>query len=192
MNKKFNREVLKLLPNLREAQTHFFYEVPFDHVLAGFAWEAPPSGLYIWRYAFPLFEVTDFMHLGYGERLPVPNDYIGMGNSSERALAAEFINQISPYREEVSQLRELSSFISHLQSAPLDNPLIRRGLALAFVIKGEPALATEQLQISIRSAHDQEFEESAKEWMAAISNGSARDMLLASERQLKRRLGITD
>jgi hypothetical protein len=191
MNKRFVREVLQLLPGFAVAGKNFFYERSFDHILAGFGWEASRS-LYVWKLAFPLFDDAGFLHLGYGSRLPSPAESMPLEKGHERKMAEDFVTRIAPYREATSRLRELDCFVEYLQSreAGFANPAIREGYALALVMQGQDRKAIEQLELVIQSARGHELENGANKWIAAINAGVAREKLLSNEQQIMHQLGI--
>ncbi len=190
MNEKFVREVLRLLPEFAVAGKNFFYERPFDHILAGFAWEAPRH-LYIWKYAFPIFEDCP-IHLSYGSRLPRPNDSMTLEKGREAEMAQKFVRRISSFRDTISKLRELDCFLEYLESRKegFTNPVIRQGYALALVMARRDSEALEQLNIVAQRARGHELEGCAKKWIDAIDAGVARRMLLSNEQQFMNRLGI--
>lgn len=192
MNKKFIREVLRLLPTFAVAGRNFFYERPFQQILAGFAWETPRGRLYIWKYAFPIFEDFPGIHLSYGSRLPRPADSMPLERGNEVEMAAEFVRRIEPYREEISKLRDLGCFLEYIQSreAALDNPVIRRGYALTLIMAGRSGEAEEQLKYIAETTRGHELEESAKRWIADIHEGVARGKLLFNEQQFMSRMEI--
>lgn len=68
--------------------------LPVGRVLTGFAWERPPSGMYIWRYAFPTYDRRDSITLTLGDRLPHPYDFVDVASGLETELAAEFVRRI--------------------------------------------------------------------------------------------------
>lgn len=189
MNKKFVREVLKRLPSYEVAKGHFFFARPFEHVLAGFAWEKPPSGLYIWKFTFPIFDEANDLHLSYSERLPTGKIYVtGMGQ--EGAIAEEFVGRVAPYLEQTSQLRNLDRFVDYLSGCALGNPNIRRGYALALLLSGNEAAALQQLELCAQRPVNEQFDASIKKWVRAIREGSARELLLNAEEKLLEKLGI--
>jgi hypothetical protein len=202
VNKKFMREILRLLPNFRVTAGHYFYEPPVHHVLAGFAWERPPSGVRLWKYAFPLYEGGE-LHLGYADRLPQFDDcttplpgqqqrLVPPLPEQERRMAEEFVRRIEPYRREVSKLRDLDHFLNYQKSKSMENPLIRRGLALTLVMIGEADKALDQLAMCLRSWNDQEFRKSVYSWLTSIQDGTAIQKLNANEERLKRQLDIAN
>jgi len=194
MNKRrFVKEILQLLPTFAATRDGtYFYELPFEHVLAGFAWEVPRGYLYIWKYGFPLFEEFEGMHFGYGDRLPRPAGMISLAETRESEVASEFVQRIAPYRKAISKLRDLNNFLSYLESEPnrLENPVLRRGYALTFIMVGKDDEAVEQLKFYIRTEDRPEFRQSAQGWIDSIREGSARARLLSREEQFKDRFGI--
>lgn len=191
-NKKFTREILRLLPGFKGVERNFFYETPFKHILAGFAWDRPGIYVYVLKYAYPLYEGVDFLHFGYGGRLPKSESAIPIVKGEEQTMAEEFVRRITPYREEISQLRDLNNFLSYIESRQkaLENPSIRRGLALTLLMAGQKGQAIEQLEQCLPDPSKPEFEANIREWIEAIRDGSATEKLHASEECAKRRLGI--
>src|SRR5260221_1717029 len=115
MNKKFETEVLKLRGDLRAVE-NYFYKPPITHVMCGFACERPPSGAYIWKYALPLYDRLEFLHLGLADRLPKPHDFMIVRRGDEHQLAREFVERINLYCKDLSKLSELSRFLLYVES----------------------------------------------------------------------------
>jgi hypothetical protein len=199
MNKKFEREVLRLLPDFRVANRGCFFEIPVQHVLAGFVWEKVSMGIRVYKWAFPLYEGSEFFHLGYADQLPRPNHLIHLKWSEdlvhprpgqEQTVAEEFVRRITPHREEVSKLRDLSCFLSYQQARHSGNPRLRRGLALTLIMEGERDRASEQLALCLQNTDDPAFKKSIYYWLTAIHDGTAIQKLSINEEQLKAQFSL--
>lgn len=190
MDKTFVRNVLKLMPAFSVADDHYLFELPVVHVLAGFAWDKPPRGLRVWKYALPLYEGAGF-HFGYGDLLPKGDDIIAVAESLSRIeLAEEFVRRISPYRSDISKLRSLESFLEYQISRDLGNPVIRRCLAMTFIMTGDLDNARKQLDLCLRAWDNKDFKKSVYYLLTAISDGTALKILLDNELQMIRDLQI--
>jgi hypothetical protein len=187
--KTFVKEVLKRLPSFDVARGHFFFERPFEHVLAGFAWEKPPSGLYIWKFAFPIFDEADDLHLGYGERLPHGKIHTPQ-KVQQQAVAETFVEYVAPYMEQVSELRSLDNFISYLGNRTLRNPLTRRGYALSLILNGDDSGALEQLNLCAQTRLNEQFDVNIDKWIGALRAGRAKKLLLDREEQFLKKMEI--
>lgn len=147
MNKKFIAEVLKLAPEFSVVD-HYFYEKPVGHILWGFLAERPPSGAYFWRYTFPLYDRSERLHLGFGDRLPPPDDFMEVTRGGEKVAAAEFVGRIRKYRSEQASLARLDRFAEYLETeVGLQNPIIRRGYAVTLIMLGRANDAINELKI---------------------------------------------
>lgn len=198
MNKKFIRETLKLVPEFGVVDSHFF-EQPVDHIIAGFLCERPPSGAYIWKFAFPLYDrVVDHISLGFGERLPHPEDFIDTSADQELALASEFVLRIKPYRAEVSALKKLENFLSYIERMEVrsfDNPWIRRAYATTLIMVDRMDEARVQLDLLERTeiiSRYLNFREDISTLQKDLRRGSgeARATLLAWEAATKQQLKL--
>lgn len=187
-NGKFVRELLKLLPAFGEIKGRLIFEPPVEHILVGFAWEKPRGGIYIYTFVYPLFDMMDFIHLGYSDRLRPPAEWIPDIGQTEQSMAEQFVQIVEPYRMAVSNLRELSAFVEFMRARDLQNPLIRRGFALSLIVSGDQSEARVQLELCLRAAHNREFELGIVDLIRKLDAGIAAETLLA--RELKFRAGL--
>ena len=203
MNKKFIAEVLKLAPELSVVD-YYFYEEPVDHILCGFVAERPPSGAYFWKYAFPLYDRFKFLHLTFGNRLPPPDGYMTAGLANVKAVAAEFVRRIQPYRSEVASLAQLDRFAEYIETEiGLGNDIVRRGYALTLILLGRADEAASELR-TLNSIYEEyrdhpvygdrytQPSRDAKKLLSDLSVGIevAQETLEGWEQETKRRLGL--
>jgi hypothetical protein len=152
LNKKFEKEVLKLRPAWRGV-AGYFCMMPVDLILCGFAWDRSSGGAYIWRYAFPLFDRARPVSLLFGQRLPYPEDFLSIVKGHEHAAASEFIARAARYEAEVSSLSEPAAFLTYVDSlGAFRNPWVRRGYALTLIVLGRTLDAAAQLEMLLRDA----------------------------------------
>jgi len=189
-SKKFNLEILRLLPDFRHLSKGFFYEPPTEHVLVGFAWDRPPGMIYLWKYAFPLYDTAGFLHFSYGDRLPKPEDWMPARWENAQEMAEEYVRRIMPYREEIRKLRDLDCFLAYQKGRSLGNPVIRKGFAMTLVMAGQPDQALKQLKLCQPWRERPDFDADVMEWIKAIQDGSALGKLHARERRMREEFGI--
>ena len=195
MNKRFIAEVLKLAPELAVVN-QYFYEEPVEHILCGFVCEKPPSGAYFWKYAFPLYDRFKFLHLGFGNRLPLTDGFMEARRGNEKAIAAEFVRRIQPYRSEVASLAQLDRFAEYIETEiGLGNHIIRRGYALTLILLGRADDATNELKTLSSFYSVDRYQEVSKDVEKLLSDLSAgievaQEALEGWELETKRRLGL--
>lgn len=195
MNKKFIAEVLKREPRFA-AVDHYFFERPVGHIMSGFLCERPPSGAYIWKYAFPLYDRFPFLHLGYGMRLPGTDGFMVVNKGHESALSEEFLRRIKPYQKDVSKLQDLEEFRAYIETAVgLQHPGIRRGYAATQIMLGrghDAASALSTLLDPQQTGLDHEFTRDVQKLLDDLDAGIpvAQRTLGQWERDAKARLGI--
>ena len=141
MNKKFEKEILKLRPAWRLCG-RYFCMMPVDLIVTGFTWDKSRDGIYLWRYAHPLFDESSIAS-AFAQRLDHPDDYLAVTKGGERAAAFEFITRVERYEQEMSTLREPQEFLAYIESlSAFRNPWIRRGYAMTLLVLGRTAEAT--------------------------------------------------
>jgi hypothetical protein len=196
LNKKFIAEVLKLVPEFSVVD-HYFYETPVGHILYGFAAERPPSGAYFWRYVFPLYDRSQHLHLGFGDRLPPPDDFMEATRGSEKAVAAEFVRRILKYRSEQASLARLDRFAEYLETeVGLENPVTRRGYAVTLIMLGRADDAMNELKTLSSLDWVQRKPESISDISKLLGDLSAgievaQETLAGWELETKQRLGLS-
>lgn len=195
-NKKFIREVLQLNPML-SCVDGFFYFNGYDHILSGFVCENASGGLYVWKYAYPLFDKLNYLHLNYGERLKHPDGFIDYSKISKADAASEFTKRIAKYTEEVLELRDLENFILYVERSPhiLGNPNIRKCYAFSLILSDRYAEAEKQLSKVLESetskTNKQMYDECAKLIkLIGDNNEMAKNLILSWEEEMKERLGL--
>ena len=186
--------MLKLRPDFRVTD-HYFYVPPVEHVLCGFLREKGTGGAYIWWYAFPLFDRNDFIHLGFGDRLHHPKDFMPT-QPSVNADAAEFLRRIQPHEANTLAHRELTEFLKLAESrANRGNPRIDRVYGMTLIMR-DRGLEAESVLKRVLAAPGVEnypgFREDVSEVLGALSRGvdRAKAVLLEWEEQMKDRFEI--
>jgi hypothetical protein len=194
MKKKFVAEVLKQMPSFRVID-HFFYEPPVDHVMCGFAFQTPPLGMFICKYAVALYDHVDEPTLSLGQPLSRPDDLLEVEPGNEREMAAEFLRRIEPYRSDVDKLKDLSNFLRHVRGAGMKNPWIRRDYATTLIMLGDGGEALTHLKIldgQEATRNYPHFNEDISRVLEDLSSGIevAQATLLKWEAETKRRFGL--
>lgn len=68
MNKKAAAKVLSSLPGFRKLGS-FYIGTCNREVVSGYVLDAPPGGIYVWRFVVPAYDRIDFLHMGLGKRI---------------------------------------------------------------------------------------------------------------------------
>lgn len=68
MNKKAVAKVLSSLPGFRTVGPYYIGTCNRE-VIAGYALDAPPGGVYISRFILPAYDRIEFLHMGLGKRI---------------------------------------------------------------------------------------------------------------------------
>jgi len=177
VNRSFAREVLKLRPRWQLAEG-YFYQLPVEHLLCGFVYEKIPySGAYLWHYAFPLYVPSDFIHLGFGDRLPHPQGFMPRDPHRQAlAEAAEFICRIAPYEADTYSWGSLPGFLTLLESKRGSEYLPRTvAHALTLILLGRYGEAETPLNDVARHADRDQIPPGFVESMEEIRADLARD-----------------
>jgi hypothetical protein len=196
MNKRFVRKVVSLAPYLSPLGKNYFHFSPVDHVLCGFAIERPPSGVYVWKFALPLYDRYVGMHLNYSDRLPYPDDYIDVRRCGNDSLAQEFVRRIEQYRIDAMSLCQLSRFAIYVKNTiGLQNYEIRRGYALTLIMLDRIDDAVRELQDLCRSGqveYDIDFCREIRSLRDGLLGDPCRvkETLDAWERDTRRNIGV--
>jgi hypothetical protein len=152
LNKKFEREVLQLRPTWRAVPPCFFCMMPVDLIACGFAWEKSRGGMYVSRYAHPLFDRGPSISLGLGERLVYPQDFLPVEKGNERIAAADFIARVAAYESQVSRLKNPAALLDYIESMnSFRNPWVRRAYAMTLIILGRTRDAVNQIDVLLKN-----------------------------------------
>jgi hypothetical protein len=147
MNKRFEKAVLGLRPTWHAVSRYYFCMSPANLVMCGFAWDRTQGGVYIWRFAHPLFE-TKPLTLSFGLRLPYPEDFLPIAQGGEEAAASEFVSRVAPHESATSRLSEPAEFLAHVEALnSFRNPWVTRGYALTLIMLGRMSDAAAQLDL---------------------------------------------
>lgn len=68
MNKKSVAKVLSSLPGFKNISGYYIGTCNRE-VVSGYALDAPPGGIYIWRFVVPAYDRIDFLHMNLGGRI---------------------------------------------------------------------------------------------------------------------------
>lgn len=116
----------------------YFYLKPLEHVLSGFCCETVPGGIYIWRFIFPLFIVSDAIHLTYSARLRYPEGFISKEVIPKAEYAAEFLKRIEAHMCEASDSRTIEGYVRYYSDKSLEyfGYKVRKSYAYALILAG--------------------------------------------------------
>ena len=160
MNRRFIAEVLKLAPDL-SVVGHYFYMKPVDHIMGGFLCERPSTTAFFWKYAFPLYVPFNFLHLGFGDRLPRPEGIMPVkrGPGMAKEVAKEFVKRIEPYKAEMRETTmSFDRFAACVErEIGLENRGILRGYAYTLLLMGREEEARAHLESIVGSEESKEF-----------------------------------
>lgn len=194
--KRFDREVLKLRPDLRRT-SGLYYKVPVGHVLCGYAFERTSGNAYASYYACPLYDHIDLIALTFGDRLPEPEGGLAFEQTDEKLLAQEFVQRISAYDPLLAKLSDPAGFAEFVARRPniFGNPRVRRGYAMTLVMLGRADEAREHLQLLSRMSEVAQlahFHEDVNLVLSRLDDGveAAQSTLAEWERATKARFRI--
>jgi hypothetical protein len=194
MKKKFVADVLDKLTGFSSFDTYFFSR-SFEHMLSGFNCEITPRGAYIWLFAYPLFDRSDFLHLSYSERMPFPKGFIDFSVIPQARLTDEFLLRIEGLAESAGTPLALANFFQKFEKEPrlLNNERLRGTLGFAKVLANDVDAAKEHLSAVLSSSHELPWRKDVSnvyEKLAANDLGGAIKLVTGFENMTKQRLGI--
>lgn len=195
MAKYFNEQVMKLRPNWRVV-SDYFYVTPVDHVLCGFVYEKGSNWNYIWRYALPLYDRLDYLHLNFGERLRSTEGWLRVKCEAAKEEPSLFVRAIESFEEETYEWQNLSGFLYRLkQLIPSKNLKLHKAHVTTLVMLNRLEEAQAELQSVLLSPNVREYPtlvEDLSLLSMEISRGSqpAQQLLLRWEAETKKSFGI--
>jgi hypothetical protein len=152
LKRKFGKEVLRLRPTWRAVPPCFFCMLPVELIACGFAWEKSRGGLFISRYAHPLFDRGPSLSLGLGQRLASPDDFLTVAPGNEQVAASDFIKRVASQESDVSRLQDPPEFLSYIESLnSFRNPWVRRAYAMTLIVLGRTAEAAAQVNVLLKN-----------------------------------------
>lgn len=105
---------LAKLPGFRR-NGYFYLGTCNADVLAGYCIDAPPSGIYIWRFAIPAYDNVEFLHMTLGQRI------LAFSYSELSGTALSNVSEhVSQDWAKFSELRDRRSLISYIQNKAFD------------------------------------------------------------------------
>lgn len=120
-----------------------------------------------------------------------------VGRGNEKALSAEFVRRIQPYRSAVESLADPSNFAAYIETEiGLTNYIVRKGYAATLVMLGRRDDALSQLDIlkNMDSAKRDQKRMADIDMLfdnLMIGTDKARSILGEWERETKQLLGLT-
>jgi hypothetical protein len=158
MRKIVIKKILNKLPDDYANTDFIFYNRKFNHVMTGFAMDASPNTVRVYKYFMPLFIRNKRLHLSYSEILSQTDRSFLDGDND---LVNFFLNEISEYLEEMEKYSDLDYYANYLAktiSSHLDNAnsdisatRIRYCYAMALALLGSLSDAKHQIDEIIRS-----------------------------------------
>src|SRR5215831_8824584 len=149
MNVKLLVQIQKLRPQLRDSNG-FLYAAPVGQVLCGFVFERIRGFRRIWKFALPLYDRVEFLHLGFSA---VVGQWEGKA-MTPKVEAARFVECIANHEPETYSWADPEKFLSISERQDtLGNPWNRRGAALTRIVLGDASAAKSHLRILLDDNH---------------------------------------
>lgn len=172
MKKAVAARLLAKLPGFRRLGS-FHLGVCNQEVISGYALDAPPGGLYVWRFVLPAFDNIDFLHLSLGTRIAeLASGEEAQGLEDERERLASLL--LKDWKE-LSAIRDVGSLLAYMNQGQFAGEYSRWAMYLAHIRNGELKIA-ERLESEWR----------AEGWVPGVRS-VANNMLILS--QVKDRSG---
>lgn len=115
------KALLKNMPRFR-ANGPYIYESSYCHIVGGFLLERGSGGIYVWRFALPLYDGDLVPHLTYGERLSGSDGFIESSFLVDRPQVISRIRGIFERNEaRVLESTTLGGFLSIISGSSAEN-----------------------------------------------------------------------
>ncbi|MER2492429.1 hypothetical protein [Catenovulum sediminis] len=147
---KLIKSVLQSKSIFSNKETYFFL-APFGDILSGFFCEMTPRGAYVWKFVYPLFDISGQLHLSYSSRLAYPEDFIDYKDVDKSKLAQEFLFRIVGHICDAYQRKSLSGFLQLCESRSglLNNEVIQASYGCALILDSQNELGLKYLEKAI-------------------------------------------
>jgi hypothetical protein len=130
VNKKSVAKVLSSLPGFKNAGG-FYFGICNREVISGYVLDAPPGGLYIWRFILPIYDRIDFLHMALGKRIAQfsPNETASSPTDVALLLKHDW--------EGFSNVRDCQSLLAYLDREQLEGDYSQWARYLTHIRCGE-------------------------------------------------------
>jgi hypothetical protein len=144
VTKKSVVEVLSTLPGFRNVGG-FHIGLCNPQVISGYAVDAPPGGIYVWRFILPVYDRVEFLHMSLGKRIARFSG--SQTNSSLTDLELLLANDWQGF----SSVRDCQSLLSYLDRERVEGEYGEWTRYLTYVRVGDLNSAT-RLQLQWQSS----------------------------------------
>lgn len=119
----------------------FFLGVCDREVISGYALDAPPGGLYVWRFALPAFDRIEFLHLSLGTRIAeFPSGDEAQGSTDE---LERLVSLLREDWKDLSSVRHASSLLDYMKQRQRSGEYSQWATYLAHIRNGDLCAAQE-------------------------------------------------
>jgi len=195
VNRRFRQTLLALRPDLGVINGGFIYFQPAADILCGFVVERARHFARLYRFALPLYERLDFLHLGFADELPVDAGFLR--DEPPVAAAKTFLRVVSPYESAARRCADPKVFLAMVgEGARLQNPWTQRAVATTLAFLGERQEASRWLADLEKSRASMEH---VPNWVADLrdlraavdaGNASIAELLNRWQRETRSRFDI--
>jgi hypothetical protein len=183
------RKIAERLPDLLPIKGGYFVRRQFEHILSGYSLEYAPSGAWIWRVVYPLFDRSDDgMHLTYSHRLTGLLGHISSLEFSREQMIDEFASRVSEFDKTAIPMHSIGDFCQYCEK---DAGIVRNkhtalGLGYAFALAGNRDKSVSYLEYSIPKL-DSPHRAEAKKILNLLSSDPehARGTILLFEQEMR-------
>lgn len=130
MTERSVANVLSSLPGFRKLGG-FYFGTCNAEVISGYALDAPPRGLYIWRFILPAYDRIDFLHMALGKRIAqFPRTEADLSSTDIRLL-------LKTDWENFSNARDCQSLLAYLDREQLRGDYSQWAIYLTYIRSGD-------------------------------------------------------
>lgn len=108
MNKRSVTRVLSTLPGFRKHGA-FYIGTCNREVVSGYALDAPPGGMYIWRFVLPAYDKVSFLHMSLGKRIAE------FGRNQIGVSAAEVRKLVKTDWQSFANVRDCQTLLAYME-----------------------------------------------------------------------------
>jgi hypothetical protein len=147
VNKRAVASVLSRLPGFRTLAPYYIGSCNRE-VIAGYALDAPPGGLYISRFVLPAYDRISFLHLSLGKRIAQ------FPRSEDASSVADLYHQLISDWDGFSKTRDCKSLAAYLDREQVEGDYCQWARYLTYVKSGDFESAL-RLESRLSSSHSQ-------------------------------------
>jgi len=146
---QITRRIVKTFPQYMMLNTRCVIDKSYDLILSGYALDRTPSGIYINKFYYPLFDYSEGCHLTYSDRLPDLENIISFADIDKSDLADLTLSIITRWKEDVDEIFTIEEFCHMLdkryEKRNVWNSIVRMNYGTAQVLLGNYELAKQSL-----------------------------------------------